>query len=79
MLVEHGIVDEQCDAKLGIYALGHAAAFLFIEQGWSPKTIQTILRHASNIMIMDFKGHPFEITGEDTSLLENLESDLLAA
>jgi integrase len=42
MLVENGIVDDDGNAKFGIHALRHAAASLFIEQGWNPKKIQTL-------------------------------------
>ena len=79
MLVEHGIVDGEGDAKFGIHALRHAAASLFIEQGWNPKKIQTILGHASITMTMDVYGHLFENSEEDISLFEKLERDLLAA
>ena len=43
MLVENGIVNDSGEAKFGIHALRHAAASLFIEQGWNPKKIQTLL------------------------------------
>ena len=79
MLVENGIVDESGKAKFAIHALRHAAASLFIEQGWNPKKIQTILGHASITMTMDVYGHLFENVGEDVALFEKLESDLLAA
>jgi integrase len=79
MLVENEIVDESGKAKFGIHALRHAAASLFIEQGWNPKKIQTILGHASITMTMDVYGHLFENVGEDVALFEKLESDLLAA
>ena len=53
MLVAHGIVGPDGDAKFGIHALRHAAASLFIEQGWNAKKIQTLLGHASITMTMD--------------------------
>lgn len=79
MLVENGIVNDRGEAKFGIHALRHAAASLFIEQGWNPKKIQTLLGHASITMTMDTYGHLFESPEEDVSLFEKLESDLLAA
>ena len=60
-------------------SLRHAAASLFIEQGWNPKRIQTIPGHASISMTLDVFGHLFECVGEDVALFEKLESDLLAA
>lgn len=79
MLVANEIVDDRGRAKFGIHALRHAAASLFIEQGWNPKKIQTLLGHASITMTMDTYGHLFETPEEDVSLFEKLESDLLAA
>ena len=79
MLVANDIVDDRGSAKFGIHALRHAAASLFIEQGWNPKKIQTLLGHASITMTMDTYGHLFETPEEDVSLFEKLESDLMAA
>ena len=79
MLVANGIVDSDGDAKFGIHSLRHAAASLFIEQGWNPKKIQTLLGHASINMTMDTYGHLFENPEEDASMFEKLECDLLAA
>ena len=79
MLVANEIVDDRGSAKFGIHALRHAAASLFIEQGWNPKKIQTLLGHASITMTMDTYGHLFETPEEDVSLFEKLESDLMAA
>jgi len=79
MLVSEGIVDEAGEAKFGIHALRHAAASLFIEQGWNPKKIQTLLGHASITMTMDVYGHLFENAEEDVSMFEKLDAELMAA
>lgn len=79
MLVQNGIVDAKGAARFGIHSLRHAAASLFIEQGWNPKKIQTLLGHASITMTMDVYGHLFENTEGDVSMFEKLERDLLAA
>ncbi|MDU8946346.1 tyrosine-type recombinase/integrase [Ovoidimarina sediminis] len=79
MLVENGIVDAEGKARFGIHSLRHAAASLFIEQGWNPKKIQTLLGHASITMTMDVYGHLFENPEEDVSMFEKLERDLMAA
>jgi IS5 family transposase len=42
--VRCGIVAEG-RPKYGLHALRHAAASLFIEQGWQPKKVQTVLGH----------------------------------
>lgn len=79
MLVANGVTDEDGQAKFGIHALRHAAASLFIDQGWNPKKIQTLLGHASINMTMDVYGHLFESADEDAAMFEKLDSDLLAA
>jgi integrase len=79
MLVDNGIVDDTGQSKFGIHALRHAAASLFIEQGWNPKKIQTLLGHASINMTMDVYGHLFENAEEDVLMFEKLEQDLMAA
>ena len=79
MLVENEIVNDIGAAKFGIHGLRHAAASLFIEQGWNPKKIQTLLGHSSINMTMDVYGHLFENAEEDISMFEKLEHDLLAA
>jgi len=79
MLVENAITDENGEAKFGIHALRHAAVSLFIEQGWNPKKIQTLLGHASINMTMDVYGHLFENADEDIAMFEKLEKDLLLA
>ncbi|NKX43995.1 tyrosine-type recombinase/integrase [Roseicyclus persicicus] len=79
MLIENGITDEAGAAKFGIHALRHAAASLFIEQGWNPKKIQTLLGHASINMTMDVYGHLFENLEEDVAMFEKLENDLFSA
>ena len=79
MLVKNGIVDGSGKPKFGIHALRHAAASLFIEQGWNPKKIQTLLGHASINMTIDVYGHLFEDIDGDAALFEKLERDLLAA
>ena len=78
-MIECGIVDLKGKPRFGIHALRHAAASLFIEQGWSPKKIQTILGHSSITMTFDVYGHLFQDLEADVALMEKVERDLLAA
>ncbi|SFF07255.1 Phage integrase family protein [Sulfitobacter brevis] len=58
MLVDNGIVDDQGQSKFGIHALRHAAASLFIEQGWNPmeiQTLQTPRRHSKQSLAIPLK------------------------
>jgi len=79
LLVENGIVNDEGKPKFGFHSLRHAAASLFIEQGWTPKKVQSILGHSSITMTMDVYGHLFENPEEDVALFEKMENDLLAA
>nr|WP_233252632.1 site-specific integrase [Maritimibacter sp. 55A14] len=79
LLVNNGIVDEDGKPKFSFHALRHAAASLFIEQGWPPKKIQSILGHSSITMTMDVYGHLFESPEDDLEMFAKMESDLLAA
>ena len=65
MLVKNRIVDEAGDAKFGIHGLRHAAASLFIEQGWNPKKIQTLLGHASITTTREFYLQAADANGRD--------------
>ncbi|EYD70863.1 tyrosine-type recombinase/integrase [Limimaricola hongkongensis] len=79
MMRELGLVDEAGRPRFGFHSLRHAAASLFIEQGWNPKKIQTIIGHASITMTMDTYGHLFESADNDVALFEKMERDLMAA
>ena len=45
--VAAGVVTETGKAKYGLHALRHAAAAMFIGQGFGPKKVQTLMGHAS--------------------------------
>ena len=79
LLLDCGIVDAEGKPKFGFHALRHAAASLYIEQGWPAKKIQKLLGHASIVMTFDVYGHLFESAEDDLELFEKMESDLLAA
>nr|WP_244273874.1 tyrosine-type recombinase/integrase [Stappia indica] len=65
--------------KFSFHALRHAAASLFIRQGWPAKKVQTILGHSSITMTFDVYGHLFDNAGDDVDLFVKLEADLEAA
>jgi integrase len=79
LLIECGIVDGEGKPKFGIHSLRHAAASLFIEQGWSPKKIQMILGHSSITMTFDVYGHLFHDASGDAEMMAKVERDLMAA
>jgi integrase len=75
---ENGITDAEGAPKFGPHALRHAAASLFIEQGWTPKKVQTVLGHASIQMTFDLYGHLFEDQEGDRQAMEKMQAALLA-
>lgn len=57
--------------QLGIHVLRHSAAAAMIRSGASPKTVQTVLGHASAAFTLTVYGHIFEADLDD--LAERLE------
>lgn len=79
LMTECGIVDANGMPRFPMHALRHAAASLFIEQGWPPKKIQTMLGHSSITMTYDVYGHLFHDPAKDVDLMGAMERGLLAA
>lgn len=79
LMIACDIVDTDGKPKFGFHSLRHAAASLFIEQGWTPKKIQVLLGHSSINMTFDVYGHLFHNPEEDIAQMAKLENDLLAA
>ncbi|GAM07057.1 tyrosine-type recombinase/integrase [Novosphingobium sp. MBES04] len=69
LMTECGIVDSKGTPRFSMHALRHAAASLFIEQGWPPKKIQTMLGHSSITMTYDVYGHLFHDPAKDVDLM----------
>lgn len=68
-----------CDIKdkLGYHALRHTAASLFIEQGWKPKKVQTVMGHSSIVVTFDVYGHLFPSQEDDAEAMAQLQARLL--
>ncbi|RWP19240.1 MAG: site-specific integrase [Mesorhizobium sp.] len=64
------------DAKYSLHALRHAAAALFIEQGFPPKKVQTLMGHASLQMTYDVYGYLFKSEDDDRSKIAEMETAL---
>jgi integrase len=76
--LDSGIVDAEGRPKYGIHSLRHAAASLFIEQGWTAKKVQAVLGHASIQMTFDQYGHLFRDDESDREAMRRVEAALLA-
>lgn len=79
LMLKCGIVDREGTPRFSLHAMRHAAASLFIEQGWPPKKIQTMLGHSSITMTYDVYGHLFHDPAKDVDLMSEMERELLAA
>ncbi len=51
--------------KYGFHSLRHAAASLFIEEGWTAKKLQAVMGHGSIAMTYDTYGHLFPSPDDD--------------
>jgi integrase len=63
----------------GMHALRHAAASLFIEQGFSPKRVQALMGHSTIQMTFDTYGHLFPSAADDQVAMGQLQARLLVA
>jgi integrase len=61
----------------GLHAFRHAAASLYIEQGYSPKRIQALMGHSSIQVTFDIYGHLFPAPEDDQTAARNLQLRLL--
>lgn len=72
-----GIVGEAGKPKYGIHALRHFFASWAIERGFSPKRVQTLLRHSSIQMTFDVYGHLFPSLEDDQAKFADGERALV--
>jgi integrase len=72
-----GIVDADGGPKYGLHALRHFFASWGIEQGFSPKRLQTLMGHGSIKMTYDVYGHLFPQPEDDHARFAAGEAALL--
>jgi integrase len=73
------IIDGKPKPKYGLHALRHFFASWGIEQGFSPKRLQTLLGHGSIKMTYDVYGHLFPTPADDYARFAAGEASVLAA
>ena len=64
------------DARYGLHSLRHAAASLFIEQGWTAKKVQVTMGHSSIQVTFDVYGKLFPDSAGDDAAMARLEASL---
>jgi len=75
--VAAGIASDPMYPKYGLHSLRHAAASLFIEQGFSPKRVQALMGHSSIQVTFDTYGHLFPSPDGDQAAMQQLQARLL--
>ena len=61
----------------GLHSLRHAAASLFIEQGFTPKKVQALMGHSSIQVTFDTYGHLFPSQDDDQAAMRQLQARLV--
>jgi integrase len=72
-----GITKDAEHPKYGLHSLRHAAASLFIEQGFTPKRVQAIMGHSSIQVTFDIYGHLFPSPEGDQAAMEQMQARLI--
>ena len=76
-LVAAGLCANQFHPKYSMHNLRHAAASLFIEQGFSPKRVQALMGHSTIQMTFDVYGHLFPSQDSDQEAMRQLQARLV--
>ena len=71
------IMDGREEPKYRFHDLRHAAASLFIEDGWAPKKIQIVMGHSSIQVTFDTYGHLWKTAEDDAKAMARIEERLL--
>jgi integrase len=75
--VKAGLTSDRTHPKYGLHSLRHAAASLFIEQGFSPKRVQALMGHSSIQVTFDTYGHLFPAPEDDREAMRQLQARLV--
>jgi integrase len=75
--VRCGIVTADGRPRYGWHALRHAAASLFIEQGFTPKKVQVLMGHSTIQMTYDTYGKLFPSPEDDLEAMAQVEARLI--
>lgn len=75
--VAAGLAADESHPKYGLHSLRHAAASLFIEQGFTPKRVQALMGHSSIQVTFDTYGHLFPSQDGDQAAMQQLQARLV--
>ena len=71
-------LDDGSGPRYRFHDLRHAAASLFIEQGWQAKKVQAIMGHNSIQMTFDLYGHLWKTPEDDAAAMNEIEKRLFS-
>ena len=83
LLRDIGLVDLKVDAetkeeiekpRYTFHCLRHTAASLFIEHGWTPKKLMTVMGHSSIQMTFDLYGHLWKTPEDDAKAMAEIQA-----
>jgi integrase len=69
-------VDGEIKHRYALHAFRHTTASIWIEHGFSPKRVQTLMGHSSIQVTFDLYGHLIELRHSRPELMRQLEDDL---
>jgi integrase len=72
-----GIITGGSKAKYGMHAFRHAAASMFIAEGFPPKRVQALMGHSTIQMTFDTYGHLFPTPEDDQAAMRRLQARLI--
>jgi integrase len=75
--VKTGLAEGAMHPKYRLHSLRHAAASLFIEQGFTPKRVQALMGHSSIQVTFDTYGHLFPSQDSDQEAMRQLQARLV--
>jgi integrase len=79
LLARAGIAEgENGNPWYGLHSFRHAAAALFIEQGFPAKRVQELMGHASIHMTYNVYGHLFPTPEDDRKAMEEMQARLIS-
>ena len=75
--IKAGLVDDAGKPRFKFHKLRHYAASVWIELGFSPKRVQTLVGHSSIRMTFDVYGHLFPSDEDDAAKFARAELGLV--
>ena len=76
-LVAAGLCASPAFPKYSMHNLRHAAASLFIEDGYNPKRVQALMGHSTIQMTFDTYGHLFPAPQDDQTAMSRIQARLI--